>query len=136
MQTVSFTSECCVCHTFESTKSAPVPVDSEYVKVAPLPLGWQSDGLGGTMCPKCHSEWRTRTSPVTMTELEAMGFNDRYKLPEEKQYFIVPRVCVVYRACVGGWSPPVLLIGGDKRCDRPTKDEVLMLCKALRVEVK
>lgn len=74
---------------------------------------------------------------ITVQDMERLGFEDDSSMQDMKRFVICHGVRVLFLACEGPlcWKPE--LWTGDalksRRMAEPTRDEVVQLCKALRV---
>ena len=73
---------------------------------------------------------------VTIREMQDLGFGDDSASRDMKRFEICAGVRVLFFACVGGWGESILYMGGGKGYSilGPTRDEIVLLCRALRVQ--
>lgn len=76
---------------------------------------------------------------VTWEWCEAVGLSDSsITFRSQKRYEICRSVRIVFNACVGGWAPAELWVGGGEVhvVKNPTRGQVRRLCEALGIDLK
>ena len=75
--------------------------------------------------------------PVTVDWMRSNGRDNEGCFESEWQHSIAPMICVISRACAGGWEPCKLWLGGVQgRLQEVTRGDVRRLCSALGIELK